>query len=324
MIDVSIIIPTYNIENYIAECVNCIAKQTKCTFEVIIIDDCSTDQTPFICENLKESYPFIKLIKLKENRGVSYCRNIGLENSAAEYVCFLDGDDYYCIDFLHYFYKHCKEYNLDLVRGNYSIKKGNSIHIRQNVDPLKKIDKKIFNGHDFLNYTVYNDVNEVVPWLGFYSSYFLKNNKISFPLNISYEEDHVFYLNCLLKAQKVMYLDKTFYMYRYRTGSASKTFSVEKALDVLKVVKKEFDLLSPGKKPEAHVLKYIGSSFYQLTSIFGRVGKNEQKMLYKAFKSYDFNKRYLYNATTKKQCIKNFMFINFHHILSFLYRILKK
>lgn len=89
---VSIILPAYNAEAYIETCIDSILSQTYPRWELIIIDDGSTDRTPEICANFVEADARIKLIR-QQNRGVSAARNVGLENATGEFVAFVDADD---------------------------------------------------------------------------------------------------------------------------------------------------------------------------------------------------------------------------------------
>ena len=89
----SLIIPVYNGEKYIQTCINSILIQTYNNFEVIIIDDGSTDRTRIICEELTKNNSKIKYI-YQENGGVSKARNRGIEESKGDYITFIDIDDY--------------------------------------------------------------------------------------------------------------------------------------------------------------------------------------------------------------------------------------
>jgi hypothetical protein len=100
-IRLSIIIPTYNVEKYINECLASIIPQITDEVELIIIDDCSTDQTvDRIMEYYEKTHFNVTLTKLKKNGGVSHTRNVGLERATGEYVAFIDGDDYVANDYV--------------------------------------------------------------------------------------------------------------------------------------------------------------------------------------------------------------------------------
>ncbi len=90
----SIIVPVYNVEKYVDICLKSILKQTYTNYEVILIDDGSTDKCPLICDEYSESYSNIKVIH-KKNGGLSSARNEGLKAAEGDFICFLDSDDYW-------------------------------------------------------------------------------------------------------------------------------------------------------------------------------------------------------------------------------------
>jgi len=92
-IRLSIIIPVYNTKKYLKECLSSICQQVRQDVEIILINDCSTDGSIKICKKFVKKYNFIRLINLKKNGGVAYCRNIGIKIAAGEYICFVDSDD---------------------------------------------------------------------------------------------------------------------------------------------------------------------------------------------------------------------------------------
>lgn len=91
----SIVIPNYNNSKYLDDCVGGILKQTYRSLEVLIVDDCSTDDSRRKIEAYTKTYPWIKGIFLEKNGGVSHARNIGAAEASGEYITFLDADDYY-------------------------------------------------------------------------------------------------------------------------------------------------------------------------------------------------------------------------------------
>lgn len=88
---VSVIIPMYNSEKYIEDCINSVINQTYRNLEIIVIDDCSSDSSTEIVSNMKDSR--LKIIRLLENKGVSNARNKGVELAEGDYICFIDSDD---------------------------------------------------------------------------------------------------------------------------------------------------------------------------------------------------------------------------------------
>ena len=94
MMKISIIVPIYNVENYIRQCVESVIAQTHQDLELILVDDGSPDNCGRICDTYAEGDSRIKVIH-KENGGLSDARNVGVANATGEYILFLDGDDYW-------------------------------------------------------------------------------------------------------------------------------------------------------------------------------------------------------------------------------------
>lgn len=100
---ISVIIPVYNVENYLERCVKSILSQTYDNFELILVDDGSVDSSGRLCDDFAQSDARIRVIH-KQNDGVAYARNTGLDAARGEYVTFVDGDDYVTVDYLEFLY----------------------------------------------------------------------------------------------------------------------------------------------------------------------------------------------------------------------------
>lgn len=111
---ISVIIPAYNVEEYIAEMLDCILNQTMRDVEIICINDASTDETLHIMEAFSKIHSQIIVINNEKNQGAAYCRNIGLQRSRGRYICFLDADDLYASDMLRKEYDAVRKYNADM------------------------------------------------------------------------------------------------------------------------------------------------------------------------------------------------------------------
>ena len=110
---VSIIIPVYNVERYLDRCVESVLRQTYPDFEVLLIDDGSTDHSGTLCDQWAEKDPRVRVTH-KENRGVSAARNIGLDSANGEYIAFVDSDDYIAADMVQKLYHALKANHADL------------------------------------------------------------------------------------------------------------------------------------------------------------------------------------------------------------------
>ena len=95
MINLSVIVPNYNNEKYIEQCIRSIVSQDYPISEIIVYDDASTDSSPSILEKLESEIDILKVIYGKENVGVSTARDIAIKATSSEYVTMIDGDDFY-------------------------------------------------------------------------------------------------------------------------------------------------------------------------------------------------------------------------------------
>lgn len=118
---VTIIIPTYNNEQTIDRAIKSVLFQTYTDYELIIINDYSTDSTPKICDHYAEMYPHIRVIHNEENVGVGIARQIGLKESQGDFITFLDSDDMLMADFLQQSMLLQEQHNSDVVYTSYTI-----------------------------------------------------------------------------------------------------------------------------------------------------------------------------------------------------------
>lgn len=280
MIELSFIVPIYNMEKYLEKCVSSIVQQHVEKSEIILVNDGSTDTSLLLCYELAEKYKNIVVID-KENGGISSARNAGLRAANGDYVCFVDSDDFFKENFANTFLEICYKERLDVIRGWYGIYDEEHDRYTNHTFPEISYLDCVSCGSVFLQKSVEEHSNEVVPWLGFFKRSYLNVNEIEFPVGIAYEEDHLFFLKTLLanKDCRVYQSDIEFYAYRKRAGSATKTPTLKQIKDILYVVEQETKLINThnltGSVKKA-TLRYICSSFYQLTSIYGRLSRADK------------------------------------------------
>jgi glycosyltransferase involved in cell wall biosynthesis len=280
--DISFVVPIYNMEHYLKDCIDSILAQTGVRYEIILVDDGSTDSSVDICDAYAEQNDYISVIH-KKNGGISSARNAGLSAASGDYICFVDSDDFFKCDFSKEFIDICREKNLDIIRGWYGIYDDDRKSYCEHSFPNISYCSQTLTGYEFLIKSVFEHANEVVPWLGFFNREYLLKHQLDFPQGIAYEEDQLFFLQALLCDPKCnVYQSNTeFYAYRKRAGSATKTPTLKQVKDILFVVEQEQVLIKRyalyGQVKTA-AQRYICSSFYQLTSIYGRLKKEDAKV----------------------------------------------
>lgn len=153
---ISIIVPIYNAERYLNCCIDSILSQTFADFELLLIDDGSSDKSGDICDKYAQLDMRIKVIH-KPNTGVSDARNCALDIAIGKYVMFMDADDFLCLeDALEQLHEVAEQYSLDIVRGEYKAvdDQGNMLFSRSVSKYRMKYANHILGSYEFLNYAV--------------------------------------------------------------------------------------------------------------------------------------------------------------------------
>ncbi|WMC93865.1 glycosyltransferase family 2 protein [Kineothrix sp. MB12-C1] len=216
-IKISVIVPVYNVEMYIEDCLNSLLEQTETIDEIIIVDDGSIDESYKKCKKIASERDNIKLIH-QENKGQGAARNLGMRMTQADYIIFVDSDDMLNKNAVSKI-KNCLQnnsidmlcYDADtLMECDYPLKK--YLYNRSAV-----LDSKIISGKELfsrlypLNYTT-------SACLAAYRRKFLLENQILFPEGIFHEDD-VFSFKVMMLAESVKYLKQELYIRRYRENS---------------------------------------------------------------------------------------------------------
>ena len=172
MLKVSVIVPVYNVEKYLPDCLDSLCNQTLKDIEIICVNDGSTDGSLNILSEYSNLDSRIKVID-KVNEGAAAARNAGMETAAGEYIGFVDSDDWVDADFYEKLYLEASSKNADIARAPYKYSYKNYEKEEENLSPILK---KHFNNNEELN------VNEhsVVIWNAIYRKEFLKNCNIMF------------------------------------------------------------------------------------------------------------------------------------------------
>lgn len=212
---VSIIIPIYNVENYLKQCLDSVINQTLKEIEIICVEDCSTDNSLSILEEYAKSDSRIKAIKNEINKGLATVRNIAMAEATGEYIAFLDSDDYVDLSTYEKAYNLAKENDLDCVLFKTSTVDDKTGEIKDNLDyfalkPFEGFEKSVFNNKDTVDFTCNICVQVGSKLL---RKEFLQKHNITFPDGLIFEDEPFFY-NFYLNAEKISFLDENLYYYR--------------------------------------------------------------------------------------------------------------
>lgn len=207
----SIIIPVFNGEKSIYKCVNSIENNTNITYEIIIVDDCSTDNTCEIIDEIMKYNKRIKLIKNKNNIGVSASRNIGIKFSKYKFITFVDCDDYIINNIYDNIIKNDSEFELFIF--NYYEEKDDikfkSKYYLENID---------LNSNKAIDYALLDKIPLSV-WSCIFNKSIIKNNNICFNEKVKIGEDNLFVLEYISYAKIIK--TRNIYGYVYKQNDSS-------------------------------------------------------------------------------------------------------
>lgn len=232
----SFIIPAYNIEKYIQECVNSILEQTYRDFELIIVDDGSTDNTGLIADNLAKLDERIKVVHRK-NGGLSMARNSGLNESRGEWIVFIDGDDFWPNkDSLEIIVREIeKTPECDFIGFNVSEYYQSTKNLKKWVAYDKELDH-VQPGLECIAKLVKSGTFPMSAWSKVIKRSFLVENNISFIPGL-YSEDIPWFIELMRKTNAVRFVNHYIYGYRKEVaGSISASFSQQKYSDLLLIL----------------------------------------------------------------------------------------
>lgn len=213
---ISVIIPIYNVEDYVFECVESVLNQTMKDLEIILVNDGSTDNSIRRIRNVIEENDNILLINQK-NKGLSAARNTGLKHAQGEYIIFIDSDDYIQPTFLEHLYIEAKQSNVDVVIGGYTRiyqNKGKKINYRKK----ELLNLGIISGKKYLYRQLQHNDYQMQIWSNLYNRQFLLENNLFFIENLLHEDEE-FTPRSLLKADTIVITECYEYMYRMRDNS---------------------------------------------------------------------------------------------------------
>lgn len=218
MAEISIIVPVYQVEKYIRQCIDSILAQTFTDFELILIDDGSKDNSGKICDEYAVKDNRIRVIHQK-NCGVAAARNNGIANAKGEYICFVDADDWIDNTMLGHCLSCIKENDADVLRHG---------HITELFKNGKCVSKEIVNAPDFAKCLTHSQIAEYIDQFwhncsNYSVNYFFKKKlvkNIIFP-DIKVSEDHIFVLKALQECERICFLSEEPYHYCMRMGSSA-------------------------------------------------------------------------------------------------------
>ena len=233
---VSIIVPIYNVQQYLAKCIDSLLEQTLQEIEIILVDDGATDRSPEICDTYALKDQRIKAIH-KTNGGLSDARNVGIEVAQGEYIAFLDSDDWVESNFYEYLYNLVKKEDADIAQCDYIKAYSEDVQINFRYH----IKETAHTGVEALGLLFGEEyVKTVVVWNKLYRRSLFE--EIRFPKGKVHEDEFTTY-KVIHKANKLVNSNLPMIYYRQREGSIMAEGFNEKRLHVLEAWREKYTYL---------------------------------------------------------------------------------
>ena len=255
---ISVIVPVYNTEQYLVECIESILKQTYSNIEVILVDDGSTDSSGNICDEFAEKDSRVRVFH-KKNEGVAVARNFGIQQSNGQYVVIVDSDDVAVDRMIEVLYTQIKENDADIAVGNYYIydeSDGNFYYYITEADycvevlsPQELIDRQAgawkWNSTAFM-LTTFKLYKKVL------------FNDVSFTHGRRFDDEASTH-RLFLRSKKTVFINDNIYLYRRRSGSIMRSkFDLSWARDLVEVFSKKIsDLVLAGVDVSVMRIRFV-------------------------------------------------------------------
>lgn len=270
---ISVIIPIYNASRYLPHCLDCILKQTFTKWQLLLVDDGSTDNSLDICNNYANKDSRIKVFH-KKNEGVSIARQYGLDKVTTPYFIFCDSDDYVEPDYLEKLYDAIRVNCADMVICKYKEEYGN----RTVIPELPETDAMGLI-HNFLNNKVWG-----VTWNKLYRTEIVKKHDIRFIPGLQMWEDLAFTIDYLLQVQKIVFVQKTLYHYiMYNSGSITRHENFKKKNDRIIAIRHIEQSMSSANVENVFHESLVIDKYHIISLTYKGYGKQRREYFLNAF-----------------------------------------
>lgn len=290
----SIIVPVYNVEKYLEQCLESILSQSFNDYEMILVDDGSTDSSGLICDKYASNYSSIKVIH-KQNGGSSDARNTGIDHHSGKYILFIDSDDFIESNSLENIHKEAiKHKKLDVMflgMCQFYEKQEKKVSLNVGHDKTELVGK---DKSYILKYIASLPKFPGSAWGILISSEMIRRENLRFIQGIT-NEDLYWSLELFLIADNFAYCDSKYYNYRVgRVGSITNVFEEDKFVCLLEYVEKYCDLENEFSD---EIQKMIAFQFPILLLLYSRLDNDRKKIYKKRIES----RKYLMNVRNNKR-----------------------
>lgn len=295
----SIVIPVYNVEKYLSECVDSILSQTFTDFELILVDDGAKDNSGKICDEYAQKDNRVKVIH-KANGGAADSRNVGVTQANGEYLMFIDSDDY--LDrptALEEIYEIAK-CGTDIVCYKFKKYFDSTKEFAEcsfNIPNLSQLDTMA----DKMSALVSHDAFYCSPWSKTIKMSLIKDNGIEFEKGLLCE-DQEWYYHIMLVAQSIDGIDKDYIVYRQTSNSTSRSWKMKNLTDCLSIIQKWQKKITEADIDDNYKRALFGSLaklYCNLLIGYTNFKSKEKKQCYKELKNMSYLLKYNLNPRTR-------------------------
>lgn len=288
----SFILPIYNVEAYLEECVASILAQTYTDYEIILVDDGSKDSSPMICDRLAEQDTRIKVVH-KKNGGQSDARNVGTSIASGDYIIFIDSDDFIMTNqFLEKINEKATD-NPDLIFYKYQ----KYFHDNKRFEDCKysyqsALEKKTYP--ERISALVQSDAFFGMAWIKAIKMDVIRSANIQFDVNLKCEDmDWNYYL--MLNSNSIELIDEPFVAYRQREGSVTATFKLKNLSDFIYTLEKWSNIVNvkiDNKLLQDSLFGSLAKYYSNMLVVYARLKDAEKKKYRKRIKELSWLLKY--------------------------------
>ena len=310
---ISVIVPVYNVEKYLDNCVESIVNQTYKDLEIILVDDGSPDNCPAMCDEWAQKDSRIKVIH-KENGGVSSARNIGLDNVTGEYIGFVDSDDYLKSNMYELLIENLTATNSDIsVCSTFLVDENNNIK----ADNI--FESQVLNQEEAVKFLSYKMNNSL--WNKLFKKDMFKGCR--FDEGHTFGEDHLILLQVLKNVNRVSFISDSLYYYVQRSNSTTGSKFSKRSFDQVYMKDALYNFVKenyPYVSEHYRKLSFTARENICRKIIFSGLEEKFSKELneYKKYMNKEFRK--VKSVLSKKEIVEYVLMCYFKLIYKFLFR----
>ena len=314
---ISVIIPIYNVENYLERCLDTVINQTYKMLEIILVDDGSKDSSGKICDAYADKDERIVVIH-KENGGLSDARNVGIKKASGKYIALIDSDDFIDKKMLEILIKNLKETKADISICAYKLFYNDKVKIIQN--SKENIKYTIYNKREALKQLLSADDTKITnhAWNKLYKKELF--NKIYYPKGRNFEDIGTTY-KLFDKSNLIVYTNYIGYYYYQRDNSITGNINLKSIKDSMYLIKQRYKFLIE-EYPDFEDILFRNRANFALLHITGlaKTNNKEECNSFDAIQEYNIFKEYIRENGMKNIIIDNSRTYGFFAVLLFLNR----